>query len=553
VIPWLFLTAIVLLASCKGEINDGPGPGGTTELGGIQFSPAGGTFAAPFELALTAGTTITYTLDGSMPAESLDAGLVVEGPLPIEGTTWVRARLLNDDGTAGPVVSQAYIAVAEELASFDSNLPLVVVDSFGHEIDEESDPWEGRPFRPVTAVFIDTEEGGRASILGAPDHAGYGGMHVRGASTSEYDKKQYALETWDEFDEDTDVSLLGFPEESDWILHAPYADKSLMRNHRMYGWSNEAGRYAVRTRFVELFYGDSGQTISDEDYRGVYVFMEKIKRGDDRVDLANLTPEHTAEPDISGGYILKKDWIEEEDEGAPTFFETDHYEDLLLYVDPKPENITEAQRAWIRDYVNRFEEALYGPDFTDPDDGYAGYIDVDTFIDHHLLVELGRNVDGYVLSTYLFKDRGGKLSMGPIWDYNGALGNPDYFEAWDPQGWHYENEEFPADNPTAYLWYERLFEDPAFRQRYHDRWVELRGGVFATGEMLQDIQDDAAVLEEGAARNFDCWDVLGDYVWPNADGWEERDTYAKEVEYLAWWVERRLEWMDGAVEELAGD
>lgn len=54
----------------------------------------------------------------------------------------------------------------------------------------------------------------------------------------------------------------------------------------------------------------------------------------------------------------------------------------------------------------------------------------------------------------------------------------------------------------------------------------------------------------GAGRNFERWDILGEYVWPNAGGCEERDTYAKEVEYLAWWLERRLDWMDGAVEEL---
>jgi len=139
--------------------------------------------------------------------------------------------------------------------------------------------------------------------------------------------------------------------------------------------------------------------------------------------------------------------------------------------------------------------------------------------------------------------------MGPIWDFNGALGNADYFESWDPEGWHYENEEFPADNPNGFHSYARLFEDPAFRARYAARWAELRTDALSTENLLADIAANAALLEAPAERNFERWAILGEYVWPNDEGSEERETYAEEVAYLEDWVTARAAWLDDALSE----
>ena len=432
----------------------------------------------------------------------------------------------------------------------DSNLPLVWIDTGGVDVDSDEfwDEDDSRAWVPVTATFVAPDGSGRASLDDAPAWTGNAGLHVRGSSSAEgYDKKSYALETWDAQGADTDVSLLGLPAEEDWVLYGPFSDKTLMRNHLMYTWSRDVGRYAARTVFVELWVDDGGDGPDMEhDYRGVYVFMEKIKRDDSRVAIEELDPPDDSEPDISGGYLLKKDWVDEERED--TFLVTDHYEDVILFVDPDADEITETQRAWITGYLDDFEDALAGPDFGDPDQGYAPFVDVDSFVDHHLLVELGRNVDGYVLSTFLHKDREGPLTMGPIWDYNGALGNADYFESWETEGWHFENPEFPADNVTAYEWYERMFDDPGFRARYADRWQELRGGPLATGALLAEIDRVAALLDPGPVeRNFERWDVLGEYVWPNDEGHEDRESYAEEVDYLRAWVEDRAKWMDEAI------
>ncbi|MCK4291551.1 MAG: lamin tail domain-containing protein [Planctomycetes bacterium] len=543
--------------------------------GAPYFSHPGGTFTGSLELGLTTKlptADIYYTLDGSEPdnTKTRYVGLVT-----ISKTTWVRARVYESGRTAGAIVSKVYIKLDADMNRFKSNLPIVLIDSFGLNIDGAN-----RDFHPVVSVFIETNEAtGRAVITDPADFAGYGGMHIRGASTagSGYPKKQYRLETRDEYDRDRDVSILGFPPESDWILHAPYSDKTLMRNYQMYTWSRLIGRYAVRTRFVEVFIDDDGDgkiewkdgSGSDTDYRGVYIFMEKIKRGSDRVDVAKLEPGDNSEPDITGGYILKKDW-------GGAGFTTSRYGDHLIYEDPRSEELVSAQKSWIKAHFNEFESALSGPGFDDPVNGYAKYIDVSSFIDHHILVEMAKNVDGFVLSTFLFKDRDGKINMGPIWDYNGSLGGADYFCNYDPTGWLHEFNEryctdasgcgsegeggatFPADNANAYRWYQRLFDDPEFLLKYADRWFELREDFFTTDIVRADIDDNVAVLTDNSApgnaveRNFMRWDI-DRRVWPNL--WDNCHTNTAYMDYVNWmkqWLGLRLDWMDGEIDDEYG-
>ena len=400
-------------------------------------------------------------------------------------------------------------------------------------------------YRPSLGVVFDVDQStGRSALENVPVFSGRAGMHIRGNSTASYPKKQYSFETWDESDEDLDVALLGFPAESDWVLQAPFADKTLMRNHLMYAWSNRIGRYASRTKFVELYLNKDGGVLTEDAYVGVYVLMEKVKRDANRVNVESLDSDDKTAPAVTGGYILEKGWNFSEEVGI----RTQRLGDELLFIYPKADSITSEQRAYLQGYLDDFEDALMGSDFTDPELGYEKYIDVDSFIDHHLMVEMARNIDGYVLSTFVHKPRGGKLTMGPIWDYNGALGNPDYFEGWFTEGWHYENPEFPADNPTAYHWYERLMEDPAFLSRYAARWRQLRTSHFELTGLYQDIDAAADLLGEAATRNFERWDILGDYVWPNAPGFQGRDSYQKEVDYMKEWLEQRLLWMDAELE-----
>jgi hypothetical protein len=518
--------------------GDGDGDTGGQMDGDLYFMPPGGIFTSGIEVEISSvqAGAIHYTVDGSLPDANSPT---YEGPVAISSTTQLRA-VLYPEGAEEERAGAPYIFASDDL-EVSTNLPIVVIESWGNleAINDEERP---RDHHLVHSVFIEPGDDGLASFTTAPSYAGRGGMHIRGNSTTEYPKKQWNLELWKQDDDGKNVPLLGLPKESDWVLQAPYSDKSLMRNYLMYTWSNRIGRYAANTKFVEIWVDDDG-TLDPGDYVGVYEFMEKVKVDPNRVSVTKLTPEDNALPEVSGGYLLQRDWIGEPGEDWLT---TDTYEDELLFKSPKPDLITEPQREYITGFLNEFEMALSGSGFSDPASGYAAYIDVDSFIDHHLLVELGRNVDGYVLSTYMHKDREGLLNMGPIWDYNGALGNADYFDCDQPEGWHYQNDEFPADNPNGYRWYARLFEDPAFQTRYQDRWNELRAGPLANESLIADIDEAAALLQAAGAtdRNFARWPVLGEQVWPNDPGAVDRMSYGEEIAYLQSWLVARLAWMD---------
>jgi hypothetical protein len=511
-----------------GEENaEGGSYEGFTEVTG--FSREGGPFAEAFFLELTAyppDAAIHFTLDGTIPDE---ASPTYNGPFVIAETACVQVRAFAPGFLPGGVADQTYLALDESVWDFDSNLAIVVIDTHASSISEDA-------YETVLAAFVDTDDGGRAAIAGTPDFSGVGGLKIRGSSSTWFPKKSYAFETWDLDGEDLDISLLGLPAESDWILYAPYSDKTLMRNYLAYLWSNRMGRYAVRTRFVEMFLTEGGKPVHAEDYVGVYVLMEKIKRGPDRVDIAGLDPSDNAEAEITGGYIIKHDRLDPGDDG----FYTDSGVQLA-YVEPKEEEITPEQAAWLLGYLNDFEDVLHGPDFADPVEGYARYIDAGSFIDNHLMVELTRNIDGYRLSHFMFKDRWGRLNVGPIWDYNRSLGNANYRDGWKPDGWYCDGVL-----DLNYPWYRDLFEDPEFDRQWRDRWRELRQNAFATHRLFRDIDDAAALLKEATERNFARWEILGESVWPN---FYVGQTYEQEVMWMKWWLGVRLAWMDQQIAE----
>ncbi len=381
------------------------------------------------------------------------------------------------------------------------------------------------------------------------------GIEFRGATSQGFDKKSYGFETWDASGQDVDVSLLGFPEEEDWILNGPYSDKSLVRNHLIYELAREMGNYASRTELIELNINDS--------YQGVYVFMEKLKRDKNRIDISKLQIDENSGEDLTGGYILKIDKLSGSDLGGQSYSSLNSFESQILppnngmgqtikyvYEYPDAEDITPEQKTYISDYVAQFETALSSDTFADPQTGYANYIDVDSFIDFFLLNELSNNVDGYRLSTYMHKDKAGKLAMGPIWDFNLAFGNADYCSGGETDVWTYKfNERCSFDFWLVPFWWERLLQDPAFVVKLKDRWNSLRGNTLSNANIDGKIDSFVTRMQDAEAinANFNTWSILGVYIWPNNF---VGDTYDQESNYLKTWTVDRLQWLDTAINEL---
>ena len=373
--------------------------------------------------------------------------------------------------------------------NFTSNLPIVVLETDGRYVSKES-----RSF--VRTRFYDAKSGGRAALSSDPDHAGFGTINLRGHSTLGLPKPSYTFHVTDERTNQVKVPLLGLPAEEDWILYAPFEDKSMMRDVLAYELARRMGHYAPRTRYIELFVqnsSDDDDAVSMRDYMGVYVLIERIKRGKDRVNIAKLDEDDKDEPAISGGYIVKRD----HGEGGGGRFRTPRG-GPFFYIYPKSRDITSAQKTWLRDYFSALEETLYSENFADPREGYAAYLDVGAFIDSHWLIELSKNVDGFRYSAYLSKDRGKKLAPGPAWDWNRAFGNANYYGGGQVRGWYWT-----VLRPNEICWHQRLREDPAYVQRAAKRWVELRKNVLDPKKISALIDQYAAELKEAQERNFE--------------------------------------------------
>jgi hypothetical protein len=412
-------------------------------------------------------------------------------------------------------------------AQFTSNLPIAVLGTAGQSVAKD-------PPTVVRARFFDVENG-RASLAAKPVYDGLATVHLRGYTTLHLPKPSYTFHTVDNQTNQTKVSLLGLPKEADWVLYAPYEDKSLIRDVLAYELANKMGHYAPRTRYLELFVQDSERPLSMRDYAGIYVLVEKIKRGKDRVNVAKLEPQNGSEPEIAGGYIVKRDHSER----AESRFRTRHG-GPYFYVYPKAAAITPEQKRWLTRYLNSFESALYGSDFADPHAGYAAYLDVGSFIDAHWLVEMSKNVDGFRYSAFLTKDRGGKLKPEPPWDWNRSFGNANYYGGGQPRGWYWTNLR-----PNEISWYRRLREDPEFAARCTRRWFELRRDVFDPKKINARIDQLAAQLAEAQQRNFRRWPVLGRQITCNS---YVGQSYQAEVQWLKKWIEHRIAWIDGQLD-----
>ncbi|MFC1759765.1 CotH kinase family protein, partial [Planctomycetota bacterium] len=549
--------------SPNGETGDPPS-------GSIVFSESSRAFRSNFSLTLTApsdAAEIRYTTNGEIPGAT---STLYTGPISINSSERIRARAFEPGKAPGVVQSHSFVKLSSNLSNyedghaFESNIPIMVFESWGRDVHGQDSS-----LVPVSGLFFEPGEDGVANILDEPSLAARAGMRIRGQTSQGFAKKSYALEFWTEDNSDRttiranqaadrEVELFGLPAESDWVLHGPYSDKTQLNNFLTFKWSNRIGLYAPRTRLVEAFVNRNGGSLSNSDYVGTYVLLEKIKRDNNRLDLAELTPSDNAEPEITGGYIWKKD----KPGAGDRPFRTSRGQELRM-VEPGDSDITATQKSWLTDHINDFERALYGSKFMDPDVGYAAYIDVDSWIDTWLLVETTKNIDGFRLSTYYHKDRGGKITQGPAWDYNLSLGNANYLRGAFPDGWYGDSID-----SNAYPYWDRLFEDPNFAQQVGDRWQELRQGPWSTDRLLADIDEAVNVLSNGnsrlanpsagepsnpISRNYDRWNVLGTYLWPNCFFGQgscpsspvgRPNDYGDYINIMRDFVEKRTAWID---------
>lgn len=429
----------------------------------------------------------------------------------------------------------------------DNNLPIIVIDTYGQAIDANIDyspaiinevEMSLRELSPRYEAILRLYEPGENgytsfSEANVPTLDKRISINVRGQSSLANPKKQYTIRFIDEDGMENPVELLGMPKHDKWVLNASYSDKSLIRNYLAFKMAGQIMEYTPEIRFVEVYLNDKGDdkiTFKDH-YLGVYLLIEKIERGENRVKIETNSDNYR---DISfiiardkikqGDIVLQTNWSKLMDD-----FVIDEYGNLrmrtvLTTVYPGASSLTENHISKIENYLNDFEYALMSSEFTSFKNGYRQFIDVDSFADLAIINEIFKNIDGGDVSTYFYKDIGGKMKAGPVWDFDLTLGNTSVAHANEPTGFRMVNTP----------WYDRLFQDSYFANRYiNARYKRFRETIWPTEKILSMI--DEAVIE------------LGPAVSRNLNRWHDKDLdfdYEQEINQIKEFLSLRLDWMD---------
>ncbi len=513
---------------------------------GVKFETKSQTFTDPITVELSAsnlpeGAYIGYTTSRAVPEDSLfTPPKRYEGPITIESTTQIRARVFEDGKLPSEVETETYIKVTDELKGWSSDLPVMILDNDGERL-----PTKTR-FVPSSWMILEpqaTAEGGEKRTGIAQEAAMHtrAGMRSRGSSTSGNAKRSLAIESW--FDDanwaDKDITPLGLPADSDWVLSGRMVfDRALMRNPFMYEMFRQMGGWAPRTRFVEVYMNLDGDDLEESDYFGVYAFMEKIKISDDRVQIEE------ADAGDDGGYVVKVDRTS--GAGGDKSFSAGG--DTFVWVEPQGSAVTNQQNSGLRGYMQDAIDAMTGDDPENPKTGYRAYIDTGSWIDEYLARTLTRDPDGLRLSTYLYQPINGKLFYSPIWDFDRTMGCDSDTRARDPKAW-------VSYFATQGMWKNLLGSGvnrkggeakmPEFWQEWIDRYHELRRTVWREENMHGIIDSMAAEIREAQARNFERWTGTrppGDRSGVEFNGGD--DTWEGEVVHLKGWLSARVDWMD---------
>ena len=370
-----------------------------------------------------------------------------------------------------------------------------------------------------------------------------GEIMIRGQGNSSLgtSKKSYKFSITDK------TQILDMAPSQDWTLLANFTDKSLMRNYIAYELYRDMGAvFSPKLRYVDL--------VINGEYLGTYNIGERVKIDKGRLDLPKIkgsesvkidkwgieekVPASTLE-ELNGSYVLRLDSTDKYSTND-IIFETKKIKwsagHFFSIKQPGEKNMSEEAYNYISDYVNQTENALFSEDFKDPAVGYRAYIDPSTFIDWYIVNELFKQVDAnFHTNVYFYKPRGGKLCMGPIWNFDLGAGNADYSGCDDPEGWYVRNAS----------WFTRLFEDEKFANEFKERWNYVKSNCFDS--LFKRIDSTAALLERSQTMNFGKWQILGVYVWPNAGDVTSRKTYQSEIDYLKEWLTSRIEWMDAEI------
>ena len=368
-------------------------------------------------------------------------------------------------------------------------------------------------------------------------YSGIAGIEIRGSYSATLPQKPYGIETRDTQGNNNNVSLFGMPQENDWILIANYNDKTFLRNVLAFDLFEKMGHYAPRTKLCEVVVNDI--------YNGIYVFTEKIKRDNGRVDIAKLDLDDNFGDSLTGGYIFRVDYWNQNNSWISNYNNPNFPNDAVRYVYNYPDydEITVQQKNYIQNLVGDFEDALWSNDFENPILGYRPYINTRSFIDYFIVNEFARNVDGFKKSRNFYKDKSSKDSLiyaGPVWDFDWAY--KDHSSSMiNGSGWRHDYSGPTDVKPPG--WYIRLLQDTTFANELNCRYFNLRNTILDTTNIFSFIDSLSSMVSEPQNRHYTRWPILGINVGTPEIG-NQPTSYSGEIIKFKSWINERLIWLD---------
>jgi hypothetical protein len=398
-----------------------------------------------------------------------------------------------------------------ELLFTESKLPIIKISTKENLSDEDK----------IVVDYAVINNKGTNKLNDKALIAGKAKIKIRGSSSKLLPKQSYLFKTYDDSLKANELPLLGLPEGHDWVFYAPFTDQSLMRNVLSYKLHREMGNYSPRTKYFHL--------VINNDYRGIYILTERISRDKNRLNITKLKKKETNQEDITGGYIVKLDKGKGEAWKSPYASKIDSgFGKWFIYVYPKSQDLNQEKRDYIKNYITDFEKALLNGG------NWRDYIDEKSFIDHMIMVELTKNVDGYRLSTFYSKDRGQKLKAEPLWDFNLTFGLTSYYDGYKTEGLMYLDEASP-------FWWKYLLKDDQFNRNFKKRWTELRKTIFSDESIINYINEEQQILQGEISYNTHKW-----LFYKEPSNWRKQTqlNFEKSVEYLNKWTLERLHYLD---------
>lgn len=441
-----------------------------------------------------------YTLDISSGKATLSSPLIGSSNLVasfnskgakvyVNGVEQVSGETVNDYSKPVTFTVKSKIEYSFTVQVIHSGLPMVFIET--NSTKEIPSKWE------------DWMKGSEIKIYNPDwtvDYEGPTSIRGRGNSTWGYPKKPYALKL------DSKGEILGMPKHKRWVLLANWMDRTLLRNSVSFELASRSGlAYTPRGQFVEVFINGV--------HKGNYFLCEHIKVDENRVNIDELDEDET-----DGGYIMELDVYYDE---AYKF--KSPVRDLP-YMFKDPDEVNDAQFNFIKDYVSNLENALYD-DSRFASGEYMDYIDSESFADWWIVMELtGIWEPNHPKSTYMHKDKGGKLTMGPVWDFD-----------WETY------KISPRFRIKDALYYKRLFEDQRFVTLVKERWSTLKPAF----ETLPDhIRSEAEKIRGSESFNHELWPI--DIV-VNLD---ESLTFDAAVSRMTEGYETKFNWLDKEINSL---